>query len=577
MNTPFTALKNFLPTTKEELRLRGLDRPDIILVSGDTYIDSPFIGVSVIGRWLEASGFSVAIIAQPAIDSDIDIARLGEPKLFWGVTAGSLDSMVANYTALQKRRKSDDLTPGGMNTLRPDRATLVYSNLIKRYFKKSVPIVLGGVEASLRRISHYDYWSDQLKRSLLLDAKADALIYGMGERAVLQVAHNLKSKQQHPFQEVKGLCYLGSAEEAQAKEYLQLPSHQEVLKDKLLMKKMFETFYKNQDPLNAKGLYQLYEGRALIHNSPAAPLSPQELDHLYELPYTRELHPYYAKKGSVVANETIKFSITSHRGCYGECNYCAIAIHQGRHIISRSPQSIVREGKLLSERSDFKGYLLDVGGPTANMYGFDCKKKQKSGSCQERRCLYPKVCSELPINHAPYLNLLRSLAALPKVKKVFVASGIRIDLIASDLQLGQQFLRGLIKDHVSGQIKIAPEHIAPATLKAMGRDELGLGAEAFLKLKEEFSAINKEFKKKQFLTYYFIVCHPGESEKELHALQEFFKKHLHALPEQIQIFTPTPMTYSTLFYYTELDSNAHPLSVSKSLKEKRRRKELLSF
>ena len=557
----------FLPTTKAEMKKLNWDKLDIILVTGDTYIDSSYIGAAVIGRVLEDAGYKVGIIAQPEVNSEIDITRLGEPKLFWGVTAGSVDSMVANYTAIKKRRKNDDFTPGGKNIKRPDRATIVYCNLIKKYFKKTVPIVLGGIEASLRRIAHYDYWDNKLRRSILVDAKADILVYGMGENSVLALAEKLNKGED--FKRIRGICFLSPQPQ---KEYLLLPSYEEAKKDKETFISMFHTFYQNNDALTAKGLSQQQDTRYLIQNPPIHPLKQKELDKIYDLPYTNEVHPFYQKDGKVKAMDTIKFSITTHRGCYGECNFCSIAIHQGRTIQSRSEKSILREARSLAQRKDFKGYIFDVGGPTANMHGIECQKKIKTGSCVDKRCLFPVSCSQLKIEHQKQIELLRKIRQVKGVKKVFVASGIRYDMVLNDRKYGDKYLRELIKYHISGQLKIAPEHIENKVLQKMGKSD-----NASLKLfKDKFSKMNKEQSKKQYLTYYLIAAHPGCREEDMHKLKRYASNELRLNPEQVQIFTPLPSTYSTLMYYTEKDPfTGEPIFVEKVLKNKNRQKEVV--
>jgi len=557
----------FLPTTREEMKKLSWDRLDVIIVTGDTYIDSPYIGAAVIGRVLQAAGYKVGIIAQPDTESEIDISRLGEPALFWGVTAGSVDSMVANYTALKKRRRKDDFTPGGKNTKRPDRATIVYSNLIRKYFKNTKPIVLGGIEASLRRITHYDYWDDKIRRAILFDAKADILTYGMAEKSILKLAHNLKTDKD--WKDIRGICYISSQPK---EEYTILPSYQEVKGDKKKFISMFHTFYVNNDPLTAKVLCQQQDNRYLIQNPPAYPLAQKELDKVHDLPYEREIHPYYKKEGEVKALETIKFSITTHRGCYGECNFCSITIHQGKVIQGRSEKSILKEAKLLTKLGDFKGYILDVGGPTANMYGIECQKKLKSGSCPDKRCLHPQFCPSLKINHKKQIEILKKIRQIEGVKKVFVASGIRYDMLLNDQKYGEKYLRELVKYHISGQLKIAPEHTENNLLEKMGKPDQG-----YLKrFRDKFMQINKEQKKKQFLTYYLIAAHPGCREGDMYRLKEYTSKELKLNPEQVQIFTPIPSTYSTLMYYTKRDPfTGKAIYVEKDLKKKGRQKEIV--
>ncbi len=556
-----------LPTTIEEVRQRGWQNLDVILVSGDSYIDSPYIGIAVIGHVLVDAGFKVGIIAQPDIESDQDITRLGEPTLFWGISAGSIDSMVANYTASRKKRRQDDYTPGGVNNKRPDRATIVYTNLIKRYFKNTRPIVLGGLEASLRRLAHYDYWSDKIRRSILFDAKADYLIYGMAERSVIEFASLLRAGQSP--ENVRGLCYISK----QAVEgYITLPSYETVATDKEQFIEAFHLFYKNNDPLTASGLVQAHGDRYLIQNPPAVYLSQAELDHVYSLPFERNLHPYYARQGAVKALETIQFSINTHRGCYGECNFCAIAVHEGRTIRWRSEDSILAEAESITKLPDFKGYIHDVGGPTANMYGFDCTKKINKGVCAERRCLSPVMCAALRPSHKPQLTLLKKLRAIPGVKKIFVASGIRYDLILKDRQFGNAYLNEIVEHHVSGQMKIAPEHSNDSVLSLMGKP----GSQDLIAFKTRFDQLNQQKGKNQFLTYYFIAAHPGCSDREMEEARKFAIRALKILPEQVQIFTPTPSTYASLMYYTELNPfTQQPIFVEKDLHRKNRQKQIL--
>ncbi|MBA3014405.1 MAG: YgiQ family radical SAM protein, partial [Desulfobulbaceae bacterium] len=455
----------FLPTTAEEIKALDWQQADIILISGDTYIDSPFIGIALIGRILAHAGFKVAIIAQPDTDSDRDITRLGEPRLFWGVSGGSVDSMVANYTASYKHRNSDDFTPGGHNTRRPDRAVIAYTNLIRRFFKNTKPVVLGGIETSLRRIAHYDAWSNRVRKSILFDAKADILVYGMAEKTIVTLAERLN--QGLDFRNIPGLCH--AAANPPEHPFIELPDFNSVATDPDALIAMFHAFYQNNDPITAQSLVQRHDNRYLIQNPPSALLSREELDHIHDLPFTRSVHPYYQSQGKVLAQDTIQFALTTHRGCYGECNFCAIAVHQGRTVISRSPDSILREAQRLTKHPDFKGIILDVGGPTANMYGFECPKKIVKGVCQHQRCLTPKICPTLKINHQTQLKLLRSLRALPGVKRVFVASGVRYDLILADRAKGLSYLKKLVAHQVSGQMKVAPEHSQDQVLALMGK------------------------------------------------------------------------------------------------------------
>lgn len=558
----------FLPTTIEEVKKLGWNYLDIILISGDTYIDSSYNGSALIGKWLYKHGFKVGIIAQPDINSDVDIKRLGEPKLYWAVSAGCVDSMVANYTATKKKRRSDDFTPGGENTKRPDRASIAYTNLIKRHFKNSeVPIVLGGIEASLRRITHYDYWSNNLRRPLIFDAKADILSYGMGEKSMLELARAIRDKKD--WRDIRGLSYISK----EIKEgYLELPSYENCVKDKKEFIKAFETFYHNCDSILSKGLYQKCGDRYLIQNPPSENFSSRELDAIYSMDFERDVHPYYKKMGEVRALDTIKTSVTTHRGCYGECNFCAIAIHQGRTVISRTEDSIVDEVKEITKMKKFKGNIADVGGPTANMYQVECKKKLKFGACQDRRCLYPQKCPALKIDHSKQIDLLKRLKGIDKIKKIFIASGIRYDMILDDKKCGQMYMEEIIKDHVSGQMKIAPEHTEDKVLSLMGKQ----GKAPLKEFKEKFYQINKKLGKKQFLTYYLIAAHPGCNERDMLDLKRFASAELRVNPEQVQIFTPTPSTYSTLMYYTEMDPfTGKKLFVEKDNGKKQKQKDIL--
>lgn len=558
----------FLPTTMEEVKKLGWDSLDIILISGDTYIDSSYNGSALIGKWLYKHGFKVGIIAQPDINSDKDITRLGEPNLYWAVSAGCVDSMVANYTATKKKRKSDDFTPGGENTRRPDRASIMYTNLIKRFFKNgNAPVVLGGIEASLRRITHYDYWSNNLRRPLIFDAKADILSYGMGEKSMLALAQALKGGRE--WRNIRGLSYIAKEKKDS---YLELPSFEECVKDKKVFAKAFDIFYHNCDPITAKGLCQPCGDRYLIQNPPSENFTSEELDNIYSMDFERDVHPYYKAMGEVRALDTIRTSVTTHRGCYGECNFCAIAIHQGRTVISRSQDSIVEEVKEIASASKFKGYIADVGGPTANMYDVECSKKLKLGACQDKRCLYPHKCPALKIDHNSQIELLDKLKNIDKIKKIFIASGIRYDMILDDKRNGQIYLEEIIKDHVSGQMKIAPEHTEDKVLALMGKQ----GKAPLKGFKEKFYEINSKLGKKQFLTYYLIAAHPGCDEKDMLDLRRFASSELRINPEQVQVFTPTPSTYSTLMYYTEMDPFTNKkLFVEKDNGKKQKQKDIL--
>lgn len=550
----------FIPTTKEEVKKLGWNSLDIILVAGDSYIDSPFVGVSLIGKLLIKEGFRVGIIAQPDINSKTDISRLGEPGLFWGITGGCIDSMVANYTASKKRRKKDDYTPGGNNTRRPDRAVIVYSNLVRQYFKNTKPLVLGGIEASLRRIPHYDFWSNRLRKSIIFDAKADYIVYGMGEKTTVELAKRLKDGSD--TKDIPGICYISNKPR---EGYIKLCSFNDLLSDKNAFIEMFNVFYKNNDHLKANGMYQKHDLRYLVHNPPAPYILSEELDAIYDMDFERDLHPYYKQLGQVRALDTIKFSIPTHRGCYGECNFCAISVHEGTTVSWRSEKSIIREAKLLAAHPDFKGYILDVGGPTANMYGFECEKKLSSGSCTDKRCIYPKICSMLKPDHQKQINLLKNLRKINGIKKIFISSGLRYDLLLGDKINGEKYLKEIILHHISGQLKIAPEHTEDKILNLMGKP----GTKSLIEFVDKFYKYTEEAGKEQYLTYYFMVSHPGCNEDEINKMKSFISNRLKINTEQVQIFTPTPSTYSTLMYYTQVNPfNNNKIYVEKDISKK---------
>jgi len=556
----------FLPMTRDEMNSRGWDELDIILVTGDAYIDSPLIGVALIGKLLERSGFRVGIIAQPDLEGD-DISRLGEPVLFWGVTGGSVDSLVANTTALKKRRRDDDYTPGGKNDRRPDRAAIKYTNLIRRHFKGTVPIVLGGLEASLRRIAHYDYWSNSIRRSILFDAKADYLIYGMAESTVIELAEILRDGSS--VDSLRGICRIVKKPPEDA---IQLPAYEMVSNDKAQFTEMFRTFYLNTDPLSAKPLAQAHGDRWLLQHSPAKNLTEAELDTIYELEFEREAHPHELARGEIRALETIRFSLATHRGCYGECNFCAIAVHQGRTVQSRSRESITREAASFKDHPEFKGNIYLGGSPTGNMYGFECKRKWTKGSCLDKRCMTPELCETMPVTHDPQLKLLKELRSIEKVKRVFVTSGIRYDLILDDKTHGGKYLDALIDHHVSGQMKVAPEHIEDHVLEMMGKPRREVLDEFYDRFQESVKRSGKPL----FMTYYLIAAHPGCSNEDMESLREYSRKKLRISPEQVQIFTPLPSTWSAVMYWTESDPFTGKLiHVEKDMQRKQRQKELL--
>jgi len=556
----------FLPTTRDEVARRGWTGLDVILVTGDTYIDSPFAGVAVIGKCLVRAGYRVGILAQP--QTDADFTRLGEPALFWGVTSGCVDSMVANRTASGRRRRRDDFTPGGENNRRPDRAVTVYSNAIRRCFKQTAPIVLGGIEASLRRVAHYDFWSNRIRRSILFDAKADYLLYGMAESSVVALAGALRDGGDPTA--IRGVGFIAAAVPEGA---VEMPSYEDVAADKEAFTRMFHAFYANNDPITARPLAQRQDTRYYVQQPPPLPLDGPALDAVYELDYERDVHPYYAAGGEVRALDTIRFSITTHRGCYGECGFCAIAVHQGRRVCMRSEASILREAHRLAAHPAFRGTILDVGGPTANMYGIECTRKAESGACRGKRCLYPAICRELPVDHGRQLNLLKTLQQVPGVKRVIVASGVRHDLVMADLRNGKRYLDAVVRDHVSGQMKLAPEHTEPGVLAAMGKP----GPASLKAFREAFNESTRRAGKPQFLTYYLMAAHPGCTDGDMRKLKTFAAQELEVSPEQVQIFTPTPSTYSTLTYWTERDPfTGKPVFVEKGEKGRVRQKEIVT-
>ena len=561
----------FLPTTLEEMHDRGWYELDVVLITGDAYIDSPFMGIAVVGRILEDMGLRVGIIGQPDVNSDVDVSRLGEPKLFWGVSGGSIDSMVSNYTATKRFRSSDDYTPGGKNDKRPDRATLVYTNLIRRYFKGTVPIVLGGIEASLRRLTHYDYWSDKLRKPILFDTKADYMVYGMGEQAIIDLGNTLKAGGDP--RNIRGLCYI-SKEAPTEENFLQIPSHQECLDDKVKYIDLFKSFYDNNDPIYSKGLYQEVDGRYLVQNPPSRHMEEKEMDNIASYPYQRDVHPFNGKDGKVKCLETIKFSIMTHHGCWGECNFCAIAAHQGRTIRTRSEANILQEAKHFTTLKDFKGIISDVGGPTANMYGYECRKKETLGTCVDnKRCVDAhRLCRTMKVDHSRNIQLLKDIRAIPGIRKAFVASGVRYDIITADKKHGYEYLKEMVDHHISGQMKVAPEHTSDEVLHHMGKP----GKQTLIDFKAMYDRLNKESGKKQFLTYYLIAAHPGCEEKHMEELKQFTTHELKMNPEQAQVFTPTPGTYSAVMYYTELDPfTGKKIFVEKDQRKKEKQKEIV--
>ena len=553
----------FLPISRQEVEKLGWDYIDVILISGDAYIDSPFSGIAVIGKYLLKHGFRVAVISQPDIDCDKDITMFGEPRLFWGISAGCVDSMVANYTSSGKPRKQCDFTPNGINNKRPDRASIVYTTLIRRYFKNTKPIVLGGIEASLRRIAHYDFKTDKVRRSILFDAKADYIIYGMGEVPVLEFAKALDNNES--VENIKGLCFISKDKVSDA---VEMPSYEEVSTDKRAFYNMFKIFYNNSEAVSGKRLMQKTGDRYLIQNPPAY-YDDNILDEISDIEYERAVHPQI--KGKVKAIDTIKTSIISHRGCFGGCSFCAIAVHQGRRVVSRSAASIEKEVKSMVSKKWFSGTITDIGGPTGNMYMMKCKKMEKLGACTHKHCLYPEVCNGMNTNHAPLLNMLESIKNIKGVKNLFATSGIRADLAVNDKENGKRYISEIAKNYVSGQLKMAPESADLKVLKAMKKPDNS----SFLEFCSLYKDYSKKYNKNQYISCYFIAAHPAESEKEAYSTRKFIEKNLDFNPEQVQIFTPTPSTWATCAYYTGLDEDGNNIYVEKSLSKKEKYKNII--
>ena len=559
----------FIPATKEEFSALGWEEADVILVTGDAYIDVPSSGVSVIGHVLIAAGFRVGIISQPSLDSGDDISALGEPRLYWGVSSGAVDSMVSNYNADRTRRLHDDLTPGGKNHARPDRACIAYTGLIRRYFKNTVPIVLGGIEASLRRIAHYDYWQNKVRRSILFDAKADILVYGMGELTMTELAHTLSREED--YRDIPGICYVS---ERALDDALILPSFEEVephtTEGHLAFEKMFRLFYDNAIFSNKRILAQLHGSRFLIQNIPCRSLSSKELDNIYELPYERDAHPKYLALGKVRALDTVRFSITTHRGCFGGCHFCSISVHQGRSVVSRSAESIMREALTMSKHPLFNGVISDVGGASANMYEMTCQRED--GLCTRKSCVGESPCSFMKIDHSPLIELLQQLRNIPRIKHVFTASGIRYDLIIADSKNGKAYLNELVGFHISGLMRIAPEHTAKSVLELMGKPDFG----KLEQFRTMFEMASSHAGKKSELSYYIMAAHPGCSLSDMTYLQRTMSDGKRPIAASVQIFTPTPSTFSTLMYYTERNSfKNEPVFVEKEMGRKMKQKKAI--
>lgn len=565
-------IHDFLPVSKTDMERRGWEQCDFVYVIGDAYVDHPTFGHAIISRVLEDAGFKVGIISQPDWKDPASIRVLGRPRLGFLVMGGNMDSMVNHYSVSKKRRKMDAFTPGGVMGKRPDHAAVVYCNLIRRSFPE-VPIIVGGIEASLRRLAHYDYWSDGMKRSLLLDAQADLLLYGMGEKSIVEVAEALDSGLSvKDITFIRGSVYKTAVPDDLA-DSITLPSYEQLCADKLAYARSFYKQYCNTDPFVAKTLVEPYEKDRcfVVQNPPQEPLTTAEMDHVYALPYMRTWHPGYAEAGGVPAIEEVKFSLTSCRGCFGGCSFCALTFHQGRIIQTRSHEAILEEAKLILQDPDFKGYIHDVGGPTANFRHTSCDKQLTKGVCPTRQCLFPTPCKNLKVDHRDYLELLRKLRALPGVKKVFIRSGIRFDYLMYDPD--DTFLREMVEHHISGQLKVAPEHIADPVLRMMGKPP----NEVYRRFLRKYERLNEQMGKKQFVVPYLMSSHPGSTMKEAVALAEYLRD-LGYMPEQVQDFYPTPSTISTVMYYTGVDPRTmKPVYVATDPHEKAMQRALIQY
>ncbi|MBQ7203760.1 MAG: YgiQ family radical SAM protein [Eubacterium sp.] len=538
-------MNNFLPISKNDLKERGWDEVDFVYITGDAYVDHPSFGAAIITRVLEAKGFKVAVLSQPDWHSTADFVRFGKPRLGFLITSGNIDSMVAHYTAAKKKRSNDAYTAGGVSGKRPDRAVIVYSNIVKELYP-DVPIVLGGLEASLRRFAHYDYWDDDVKPSILLDSKADLLIYGMGENQIIQIAERLNSGEDvNTMHDIKGTVYAVDVVNTPY-EGRECPSFENVSNSKKEYAKAARIQQDEQDHIRGKALKQRHGKKMVVQNVPMPPLTTEELDWVYSLPYMRTYHPSYEKLGGVPGIQEVEFSITHNRGCFGACNFCSIAFHQGRYVTTRSKESIINEAKMLTTLPNFKGYIHDVGGPTANFRRPSCDYQKEHGLCVGKKCLAPKPCKNLAVDHSEYLEILREVRNLPKVKKVFIRSGIRYDYLLEDRD--DEFFRELVKYHVSGQLKVAPEHCSAAVLDKMGKPHI----EAYINFSRRYFQYTNEVNKEQYLVPYLMSSHPGSTLDDAIELALFLKKN-RIRPEQVQDFYPTPGTISTAMYYTGLD------------------------
>ncbi len=562
-------IKDFLPVSREDMAKRGWDELDFLYISGDAYVDHPSFGHAIISRVLEKHGYKVGIIALPDWKSVNDFKKLGRPKLGVLVSAGNIDSMVNHYTASKKKRSDDAYAPGNKAGQRPDRATIVYCNRIREAFGK-IPILIGGIEASLRRFAHYDYWDDKIRRSILLDSKADILMYGMGERQIVEIADCLASGMDvKDITYIAGTCYLSDTNEIDNS--IEIPSYEECSESKRAYAHSCRIQYYEQNPYTGKTLVQKHGDKYLVQNIPQEPLSTKELDSVYSLNYMKTYHPMYEEMGGIEAIKEVKFSLVSSRGCFGSCNFCALAFHQGRIVTARSQQSIINEAKQMVWDPEFKGYIHDVGGPTANFRAPACNKQLTHGACKDKQCLYPTPCKNMNIDHSEYLSLLRKLTELDGVKKVFIRSGIRFDYLINDKN--DEFFYELCEHHVSGQLKVAPEHISDNVLKYMGKPENSV----YNKFSEKFYKINEKIGKKQYLVPYLMSSHPGSTLHDAIKLALYLKKN-GINPQQVQDFYPTPGTISTCMFYTGLNPfTMEKVYVPKTPKEKAMQRALLQY
>ena len=561
----------FLPICKQDMIDRGWDELDFIIVTADAYVDHHSFGTAIISRVLEHAGYKVGIIAQPDWKSTDDFMKLGRPRLGFLVNGGNMDSMVNHYSVSKKHRDKDLYSPGAKMGLRPDRSTIVYCNKIREAYK-NISIVIGGIEASLRRFAHYDYWSDKVRKSMLIDSGADLLVYGMSEKQIVEVANALNDGYDPKYvRHINGTCYVSDSLEEIYDDYTLIASYKEVCDDKVKYAQAFKIQYDEQDPFRGKALVQKHGDKYVVQNKPETPLTRAELDAVYALPYRKNYHPIYKKDGGIPAIEEVKFSIVSSRGCFGSCSFCAITFHQGRAVQSRSQNSIVDEAVGITNLPDFKGYIHDVGGPTANFRKAACKKQVTQGACKNKQCLHPEPCKNLDVDHSEYLQLLRKLRKLPDIKKVFVRSGLRYDYIMADKD--NKFLRELIEHHVSGQLKVAPEHISEEVLQHMQKP----AGNTYDKFRQKFFAINEQLGKKQYLIPYLMSSHPGSTLNSAIELAEYLRDTGYQ-PEQVQDFYPTPGTLSTTMFYTGLDPlTMNPVYVPKSKNEKAMQRALLQY